>query len=577
MCFKNTPVSSTVMVLYYVVNALFPAAFVMINTHIFNHVAGYIEHGGGLDQVKTGIIIMIAVFVFQQLWEVACNLIINIGVYEKNISYSRFHIFEKCAHLPLINYESKDLNNDKDRALECVGNEKLSQLFMSVIVLISSGIGVFSVLAILAQYSLWFIPLSIVSIIPYLIIRILRGKEFYYLKFKNTKNARKLGYLWSLFINPVTAKEMRVYQFGNYIKKQWVALRDQVNKDLWKQNSKDAFSLLLCDIIKVLGYGISIVITLFLAVKKTITIGIFSSCILAFSNMQDQTKSFLVELAFLPELILHVGDYFHFIDLPVAQPVDSIEYKGLKDKISLNNVSFSYPNQEAKALDNINLTIKKNMKIVVLGENGSGKTTLSKILLGLYQCGEGGMFVDGIDITRLDRTQWFSFLSTVNQHFIKYQLTLRESVSISDVSAMKMDEKIINQLKNNDLEELLNVPEGLDRQLGTSLGGIDLSGGQWQNLSVSRGFFKQSELIILDEPTSALDSLTENKVLTRFNDLSQNKTTIIISHRVGLSRLADMIIIMKNAKIAEAGSHEELIAQNGEYTRLYEAQSKWYQ
>ena len=577
LCFKNTPVSSSVMILYYLVSALFPAVFVMINTYIFNHVTVYIEHGDGISQVKTGIIIMIIVFVFQQMWEVVCNLIINIGVFEKNISYSRFCVFEKCASLSLIDYEIEDLNNDKDRALECVNYEKLSQLFMSVIVLISSGIGLFSVQAILAKYSLWFIPLSIISVIPYLIIRILRGKEFYYLKCKNTKNTRKLRYLWSLFIDPVTAKEMRVFQFGDYVKQQWVTLRDQINKDLWKQNSKDTFSLLLCDIIKILGYGISIVITLFLAVKKMITIGVFGSCISAFFNVQNQTKSFLVELAFLPELILYVEDYFHFIDRSVPKQADSIEYKGLKNEISLCHVSFSYPNQKAKALENINLTIKKNMKVVILGENGSGKTTLSKILMGLYQCSEGGMFIDGTNIIRLDKSQWFSFLSIVNQNFNKYQLTLRENVAMSDVLAMKMDEKIKNQLKINDLEELLNAPEGLDRQLGVLLGGSELSGGQWQKLAVARGFFKGCELIILDEPTSAIDPLTENKVLTRFNDLSKDKTTIIISHRIGLSRLADIIIIMKKGKIVEVGTHEELISMNGEYNRLYEAQSKWYQ
>jgi len=165
--------------------------------------------------------------------------------------------------------------------------------------------------------------------------------------------------------------------------------------------------------------------------------------------------------------------------------------------------------------------------------------------------------------------------TVVQQEYARYCLSLREAVALSDLSLAQDDSRIRNALVENGLSELNGVD--LSTQLGRDFDGIGLSGGQWQKIALARGMFRDASLVILDEPTSAFDPLIEMDTLKRFLALAQNKTSIIISHRVGLCKYADQIVVMKNGKVCETGTHAELLHKHGEYYQLYSAQSKWYQ
>jgi ABC-type multidrug transport system fused ATPase/permease subunit len=188
---------------------------------------------------------------------------------------------------------------------------------------------------------------------------------------------------------------------------------------------------------------------------------------------------------------------------------------------------------------------------------------------------EGSVLYDGTDVTAIDETAFRRTVSAVPQNFARYNLALRENIAMSETGSLDDDEKITAALLRSGLSELLDTT-GLDGELGTAFGGGEISGGQWQKLAIARGLFRESELIILDEPTSALDPLIETEILTKFIELAKDKTAVIISHRVGLCRLVDKIIVMSGGRIVESGTHEALLAQGGEYTRLFTAQEKWY-
>lgn len=242
----------------------------------------------------------------------------------------------------------------------------------------------------------------------------------------------------------------------------------------------------------------------------------------------------------------------------------------------LSNVSFTYPNSKKYALKDISLSIHKGEKIVVLGVNGSGKTTLSKILLNAYPPSQGEMRYDKVLSSDIDKSSLYAYLSVIPQNFVSYNLTLRENIAISDLEHLNDDSLIERSLKLSGLPTLLDEVGSLDQQLGREFGGKELSGGQWQKLAIARGLFKSSDFIILDEPTSALDPLLETEILQQFIEIARNKTAIIISHRVGLCKIADRIIVMKDGEICETGTHDELIEKDGEYRRLYTAQEQWY-
>lgn len=251
----------------------------------------------------------------------------------------------------------------------------------------------------------------------------------------------------------------------------------------------------------------------------------------------------------------------------------SVQKKGLSNSIRLEQLEFTYPNAAAKMIKGINLEIHKGEKIAVIGENGSGKTTLSKLILGLYPVQHGTVTYDGEALTGLDQEALFQMISIIPQDFMRYSLTLRENICISDLGRTNVDRDILDVLAMVDLDI---DPAGLDRTLGREFDGLELSGGQWQKLSIARGLFKKSEIIVMDEPTSALDPLIENQILMNFLTVAQGKTAIIVSHRTGLCRHVDRIVVMKAGEIVEVGSHSELIQRDGEYTRLYTTQEQWY-
>ena len=568
---KAVPISGVLGVTNYLVQGLFPEIASLIQARMFDAVYSFTH---GVDTLKYIIIygiLFVGTYIVVYLLQFISSITINTGIYEKCTNYYNMKIYEKTAALPLISFENVDILNLQNRAKDCVGREILSQIYMSSTIFITSGISIIATISVLAAYNIWFIFISVFSVLPYFIAKILRGKEFYFLKKAQTKKVRKVDYLFGLFHDKQAIKEMRIMGFGDYLARKWTEARDEVNEELWRQNIKDGKSLLLCDILKILGYGLSILFALFLTLNGYISIGVFGACIGAFKSMQESTKAFLIDLGNMPEKVAFANDYFEFLDLNEDQDgykkIDKI-----KDSITLSNVNFIYPNSNSYALKDISLTIHKGEKIVILGVNGSGKTTLSKIILNVYPPSQGSIYYDSILSSEVDKRSLYTNISLIQQNFVRYSMSLRENIAISNLDHLHNDELIKQTLSLSGLE----LSDNLDEQLGREFGGKELSVGQWQKIAIARGLFRESELIILDEPTSALDPVIESEILRQFMEIAKKRTAIIISHRVGLCKLADRIVVMKNGQICEIGTHDRLIKEEGEYKRLYTTQEQWY-
>lgn len=188
----------------------------------------------------------------------------------------------------------------------------------------------------------------------------------------------------------------------------------------------------------------------------------------------------------------------------------------------------------------------------------------------------GGVYHDGRDIARIRKSGLYQDVSLVPQDFVHYHFSLRENICISDFTRREDEERIRGVVRAVGIQELVQGLGGLDAQLGREFGGSELSGGEWQKVAIARGLFRDSGLILLDEPTSALDPLVEYEILTGFLKLIRGKTSVIISHRVGICRHADKVVVMKAGKVVECGGHEELVRAGGEYGRIWGEQAKWY-
>ncbi|MEQ7128416.1 ABC transporter ATP-binding protein [Actinopolymorpha sp. B11F2] len=256
----------------------------------------------------------------------------------------------------------------------------------------------------------------------------------------------------------------------------------------------------------------------------------------------------------------------------------------LVDGIALQDVTFGYPGTGIVVFDKLSLTLPAGSVVGIVGENGAGKTTLVKLLCGMYVPSSGAVLVDGIDLRKLDLTAWRQRCAGAFQDHARFELPLRQAVTIGDVARFDDSPAAAEALAAASAGDLIRtLPAGLDTQLGTTWpGGTDLSGGQWQKVALARGLMRPDPLLtVLDEPTAALDAQTEDALFARYTAAARDRRsrggiTLLISHRFSTMRTADHIIVLDAGRVVEQGSHGELMHNAGRYAELYDIQARGY-
>lgn len=482
---------------------------------------------------------------------------------------------EKGTRLSMICYENTETNNILKRAKDCIEQERFSDLSLSVFNILAEFLKVNGTLLVLAGFHPVLVVISLLSVFPYLIVRLVRGKEFYELKRYQAAGERRRNYLYHLFGDKRAVKELRIFGIEDYIEQKMYAARDNMKQEVWDVKKRDMHSLLICEIFCKSGYLLSIFSTMLLLLHQVLDVGMMAAALAAFTSFQTAAKYFLISLGRIPECAAFVKDYYDFMDMEEAEK-ETEKLCSDFDSIKVKQLSFSYPERKTPAVSNLSFTIKRNEVVAIVGNNGSGKTTLVKLLTGLYQAQKGQIYYGRQSLRSLDPEEFYKQISFVSQDFIKYELTVRENIGIGDWKQMENTDKIYMLLRQVGLETFISQAS-VNQLLGNEFGGRELSVGQWQKLAIARGMMKDSSVIFLDEPTAALDPLMETKVLKMFLKIAREKTAIIVSHRIGICKEVDKIIVMKDGKIAEIGNHEELLAEKGEYYRLYTMQQKWYE
>jgi ATP-binding cassette subfamily B protein len=256
----------------------------------------------------------------------------------------------------------------------------------------------------------------------------------------------------------------------------------------------------------------------------------------------------------------------------------------LRRGITFDHVSFAYPGTIRLVLDDVTLTLPAGATVAIVGENGAGKTTLVKLLSKMYEPSSGTIYVDETPLSRVRADEWRTRLAGAFQDFFRFEFAARHSVGLGDVPRMDDDAAVVTAVKRAGADDVVaRLASGLDTQLGpTWPGGVDVSFGQWQKLALARGFMRDRPLVlVLDEPTAALDAETEHALFERYaaaarSDHLDGRITVLVSHRFSTVRMADRIIVLDGARVAEAGTHDELISRGGQYAQLYGIQASAY-
>jgi ATP-binding cassette subfamily B protein len=256
----------------------------------------------------------------------------------------------------------------------------------------------------------------------------------------------------------------------------------------------------------------------------------------------------------------------------------------LANGIRFERVSFAYPGTNRLVLDGVDLTLPAGAVVAIVGENGAGKSTLVKLLAKMYQPTSGRILVDGTDLAQVAAEDWRLRLAGAFQDFFRFEFRARHTVGVGDLPRLDDVAAVTRAVGRAGADDVVpRLPGGLDAQLGpTWPGGVDVSFGQWQKLALARGFMRDGPLLlVLDEPTAALDAETEHALFERYAsavrmDESAGRITILVSHRFSTVRMADLIVVLDGARVAEAGTHEALMARRGRYAELYGIQAAAY-
>jgi ATP-binding cassette, subfamily B, bacterial len=260
-----------------------------------------------------------------------------------------------------------------------------------------------------------------------------------------------------------------------------------------------------------------------------------------------------------------------------ASPAPLISSSPGPPSIAFEEVWFTYPGSDRPALAGVSFTLGARETVALVGENGAGKTTIVKLLLGLYQPDAGRVMLDGVDVQAIGPSELRATMSAVFQQFVRYPLNVAENVGIGQPERMHDRRRLAAAVAQAGASEIMaRLPDGDATLLGPDVGGVDLSGGQWQRVALARGFFREAQVLVLDEPTAALDPLAELAIFERFADLAAGKTALLISHRLGMARLADRVLVLAQGRLVEQGPHDTLVAAGGEYATLFGAQARWY-
>ena len=373
--------------------------------------------------------------------------------------------------------------------------------------------------------------------------------------------------------------DLRFFGIYDYIKSKW---REMVHKQIEVKNQMTRKHVTYNSIADIFRNGVYIVILLIAAKKifdePAIGIGAFMLVFTMAGQLQETvTRIFVRAVKFFGDTA-YMNDFFdleklEYEDIDInAAPLDKYD-------ISFENVSFTYPNTEREILHGINVQIKEGEKVAIVGENGSGKSTFIALLCALYEADGGKIMLGGEEITTdLSRTR--RTISAAFQDFGKYETTIRENITISDEVKRSDDDEIKRLCETTGAWEFITEQKhGLDETIGTfGVSPNNLSGGQWQKLATTRCAYRDgAKIMILDEPTAALDPIAEADLYRNFAELTSDKTTILISHRLGITRLVDRILVFDDGQIVEDGDHNDLMKKGGIYTNMYNAQAQWYE
>jgi ATP-binding cassette, subfamily B, bacterial len=590
MVWRTSPQLTAASLLLRLVRALLPVAALYIGKLIIDDVVLLVQAPDKPETLQRWLqsgllnrlgLLLLAEFALAVMTDVLGRVVslVDSLLSERVSNASSVRLMEHAATLDLEDFEDAEFQDQLERARRQTSGRMalIAQLFgqaQDIVTVASFAAG-------LILYAPWLIVLLLVALVPAFAGEAHFNAQSYSLDYGRTPQRRELDYVRQTAASVETAKEVKIFGLNRFLIDRYVRLAG----DFYMANRRLAERRAgwggLFTAIGTVGYYLAYAYVAWRTLAGQFTVGDLTFLAGSFRRLRTLLEGLLASFSTTAGQALYLDDLFSFFEVEpeILSPENPRPFpRPIRQGFVFEDVGFMYPGAERWAVRHLSFTLQAGEVVALVGENGAGKTTLVKLLTRLYDPDEGRILLDGHDLREYDLDALRGNMGVIFQDFVRYNLSAADNIAVGRIAAREDRSRIKRAALRSQADEVIaKLPAGYDQMIGKRFrNGVELSGGEWQKIAIARAYMREAEVLILDEPTAALDARSEYEVFRRFKELSEGKTAILISHRFSSVRIADRILVLADGKVEAAGTHEELVAQDGSYSELFELQAAGY-
>ena len=592
LVWETAPLMLFAMVFLCILDGVLPVIGSYITKYLLDEISKFIsissELGSIWDEIFDSLYPLFFLFILQfvylfirRIFERVNDMVTAVSG-ELVVNHIKMKIINKANEVDVSSFDRPEFYEKLENANREAGMRPITILTATFRV-ISAVISVVSYIAVLATLSPIAPVIIVMCALPGAVVTYFyKNRNYLYMR-RHSKERREMSYYSQLMVAKEYVKEIKILGLGDTFTRKYQNVFQKYFKGLKGLMMRESVTRILVSLFFTLGNCALFAYVAYDVIYNNGLIGDYSLYTGALTSVAGYVTTLVTATAAIYEGTLFIDNMMEFMkEKPKVVSILAEPRKitlGVPHTLELRGVSFSYPGVDRKIIDNVSITLRSDQSSVLVGLNGAGKTTLIKLITRIYDVTEGEILLDGYNIKEYDPKEYYNLFGIIFQDFGKYAETAAENIRFGDVSRAEERAEIVSAARAGDAEDFINdLPDGFDTPLTRVFeeNGIELSGGQWQKLSVSRAFYKKSEILILDEPTASLDAIAEQEIFNKFEELAKGKISIFVSHRLSSAVTAGQIVVLENGRVVELGSHEELMAKTGQYFRLFSTQAQRY-
>ena len=487
-------------------------------------------------------------------------------------------VMEHASRLDLASYEDPVFYDKLERARVQATDriamvQALGTVAQQTIAAVSLSIGI-------VWFSPWLLVVLILAVVPAFLGESHFAFEGYSLNISQTPVRRQLDYLRTLGASKESAKELKLFDLSGYLSGEYARLSNHIYDQNVRLARRRLVAGALLSLLSTAAYYGAYAYVIYRTVTGALSWGSLQFLAGALAGASTNIQAIFSTFSSIADQSLFLTDLVEFLRVEprIASKAGALPApRPIREGFRFDRVSFSYPGSTRLVLDRLDFAIEPGERIALIGENGQGKTTLVKLLARLYDPTDGRILLDGVDLREYSVEDLHCQIGVIFQDFVRYEMTARANIAAGRIDSAAEHSIVDAACKSRADQVVGRLPRGYEQLLGRRFeGGVDLSGGEWQKLALARAYLRDAQILILDEPTASLDARSEYEIFQRFAELTQGRMALLISHRFSTVRMADRIVVLEDGRIAEEGSHQQLVALGGRYSGMFELQASSY-